>query len=215
MDLRSMELAHDMRTPIQLIYSCVQLLEMELTPNARAEGYLQTLMQSAGQLQSMVEHALDGEKLHLELRNVVAEARDLCRQCALFAREREIEIRFSSNIPELRMRTDVEKLRRMLNNLLSNALRFTPEGGSVEVSCVASADAIELRVRDHGCGIPVEMQQRIFENGVTDGGYGYGLGIVRTYAELLGGSVAVESEPGKGSCFILRLPVMHAPQQIN
>ena len=215
MDLRSMELAHDMRTPIQLIYSCVQLLEMELTPNARAEGYLQTLMQSAGQLQSMVEHALDGEKLHLELRDVVAEARDLCRQCALFAREREIEIRFSSNVPELPMRTDVEKLRRMLNNLLSNALRFTPEGGSVEVACIASAGELELRVKDAGCGIPKERQERIFQTGETDGGHGYGLGVVRSYAGLLGGDISVESAPGEGSCFILRLPVMHAPQQIN
>ena len=61
MDLRSMEFAHDLRMPIQLICSCVQLLEMELAPNVRAEGYLQMLMQSAGQLQSMVERALDGE----------------------------------------------------------------------------------------------------------------------------------------------------------
>lgn len=215
MDLRSMELAHDMRTPIQLIYSCVQLLEMELAPNARAEGYLQTLMQSAGQLQSMVEHALDGEKLHLELRDVVAEARGICRQSTLFARRRGIGVRFSSNVPELRMHTDMEKLRRMLNNLLSNALRFTEDGGSVEVSCVASTGELELRVRDHGCGIPVEMQARIFENGVTDGGHGYGLGIVRGYARLLGGDISVESAPGAGSCFILRLPVRHAPQQIN
>ena len=215
MDLRSMEFAHDLRTPIQLICSCVQLLEMELAPNARAEGYLQTLLQSAGQLQSMVEHALDGEKLHLELRDVVAEARDLCRQCALFARGRGIEIRFSSNVPELWMRTDVEKLRRMLNNLISNALRFTAEGGSIEVACVASAEEVELRVRDNGCGIPVERQARIFELGETDGGYGFGLAIVREYATLLGGSVTVDSAPGRGSCFTLRLPVMHAPEQIN
>ena len=215
MDLRSMELAHDMRTPIQLIYSCVQLLEMELAPNERAEGYLQTLAQSAGQLQSMVEHALDGEKLHPELRDVVAEVRSLCRQCALFARGRGIEICFSSNVPELRMCTDAEKLRRILNNLISNALRFTEDGGCVEVACVASADAVELRVRDHGCGIPVELQEKIFVNGVTDGGHGYGLGVVQSYARLLGGDISVKSAPGRGSCFILRLPVMHAPEQIN
>ena len=215
MDLRSMEFAHDLRMPIQLICSCVQLLEMELAPNVRAEGYLQMLMQSAGQLQSMVERALDGEELHLELRDVVAEARDLCRPCALFARSRGIEIRFSSNVPALRMRTDVEKLRRMLNNLISNALRFTPEGGRVELACVASAEEVELRVSDSGCGIPAEMQERIFETGVTDGGRGYGLGIVQSYARLLGGDISVKSAPGRGSCFILRLPVMHAPEQIN
>ena len=215
MDLMSMEFAHDLRLPIQLIYSCVQLLEMELAPNARAEGYLQTLLQSADQLQSMVERALDGEELRLELRDVVADARDICRQCALFARGRGIEIRFSSNVPALRMRTDVEKLRRMLNNLISNALRFTPERGRVELACVASAEEVELRVTDSGCGIPTEMQDRIFETGVTDGGRGYGLGIVQSYARLLGGDISVNSAPGKGSCFILRLPILHAPEQIS
>ena len=210
-----MEFAHDLRTPIQLICSCVQLLEMELAPNARAEGYLQMLMQSADQLQRMVERALDGEELRLELRDVVADARYVCRQCALFAPGRGIEICFSSNVPELWMRTDAEKLRRMLNNLISNALRFTEDGGSVEVACVASADAVELRVRDHGCGIPVELQEKIFVNGVTDGGHGYGLGIARSYARLLGGDVSLESMPGEGSCFILRLPIRHATEQIN
>ena len=221
MDLRSMEFAHDMKMPIQLIYSCVQLLEMELSPNARTEGYLQTLMQSAGQLQSMVERALDGgvqregEPLHLEWRDVVAEARDICRQCDLFAQGKGIEIHFCTSVPELRMLTDVEKLRRMLHNLISNALRFTPEGGRVELACVASAQEVELRVTDSGCGVPTEMQERIFETGVTDGGHGYGLGIVQNYARLLGGDISVKSAPGKGSCFILRLPVMHAPEQIN
>ena len=210
-----MEFAHDLRLPIQLIYSCVQLLEMELAPNARAEGYLQTLMQSAGQLQSMVERALDGEELRLELRDVVADTRDVCRQCALFARGRGIEIRFSSNVPALPMRTDAEKLRRMLHNLISNALRFTPEGGRVEVVCAASADAVELRVIDSGCGIPQKMQERIFETGVTDGGHGYGLGIVRDCAAMLGGSVTVSSTPGEGSCFTLHLPVTRAPEQIS
>ena len=162
-----------------------------------------------------LDPALDSEKLHLELRDVVAEARDLCRQSTLFARRRGIGVRFSSNVPELRMLIDVEKLRSMLNNLLSNALRFTEDGGSVEVSCVASAGELELRVRDHGCGIPVEMQEKIFENGVTDGGHGYGLGIARSYARLLGGDISLKSTPGEGSCFILRLPVMHAPEQIN
>ena len=221
MNLRSMEFAHDMRMPIQLIYSCVQLLEMELMPNARAEGYLKTLLQSAGQLESMVESALDGDGLQedgsprLELRDVVAEARDICRQCGLYARGKGIGIHFSANVPELRMLTDAEKLRRMLHNLISNALRFTPEGGSIQVACEASEEELVLQVRDSGCGISREMQERIFENGVTDGGHGYGLGIVRACATALGGSVAVESAPGEGSCFILRLPVRHASSQIN
>lgn len=222
MDLRSMEFAHDMKMPIQLIYSCVQLLEMELEPNARAEGYLQTLMQSAGQLQSMVLNALDGDRLQrgcaplrLSLRDVVAEVRDICRQCDLFAREKGIQIDFTSNVVEFRMAVDVEKLQRMLHNLISNALKFTPEGGRVEVACAAGSEVLELSVTDSGCGIPPERQARIFELGETDGGYGYGLSIVREYAAMLGGSVSVESVPGEGSRFILRLPVRRAKEQLN
>ncbi len=222
MDLRSMEFAHDMKMPIQLIYSCVQLLEMEVSPNARAERYLKTLMQSAGQLQEMVRNALDGDRLQrgrnqlrLSRLDVVAEVRRICRQCDLFAREKGIRIDFAGSAAEFEMISDLEKLQRMLHNLISNALKFTPEGGRVAVECEVAEDVVELRVRDNGCGIPVERQARIFELGETDGGYGYGLAIVREYATLLGGSVTVDSAPGRGSCFTLRLPVMHAPEQIN
>ena len=68
---------------------------------------------------------------------------------------------------------------------------------------------------DSGCGIPQKMQERIFETGVTDGGHGYGLGIVRDCATMLGGSVTVSSTPGEGSCFTLHLPVTRAPEQIS
>ena len=133
MDLRSMEFAHDMKMPIQLIYSCVQLLEMEVSPNARAERYLKTLMQSAGQLQEMVRNALDGDRLQrgrnqlrLSRLDVVAEVRRICRQCDLFAREKGIRIDFAGSAAEFEMISDLEKLQRMLHNLISNALKFTP-----------------------------------------------------------------------------------------
>ena len=142
MDLRSMEFAHDMKMPIQLIYSCVQLLEMEVSPNARAERYLKTLMQSAGQLQEMVRNALDGDRLQrgrnqlrLSRLDVVAEVRRICRQCDLFAREKGIRIDFAGSAAEFEMISDLEKLQRMLHNLISNALKFTPEGGRVAVEC--------------------------------------------------------------------------------
>lgn len=222
MDLRSMEFAHDMKMPIQLIYSCVQLLEMELAPNARAEEYLKTLMQSAGQLQTMVRNALDGDMLHpggeglrLCTLDVVAEVRDVCRQCDLYARERGMRIDFSTNAVELRMAVDAEKLQRMLHNLISNALRYTPEGGRVEVFCAAGEDVLELSVADSGCGIAPERQARIFEPGETDGGDGYGLTIVRQYAAMLGGSVRVESALGAGSRFTISLPVRRSREQLN
>ena len=218
MDLRSIELAHDMKMPIQLIYSCVQLLEMELAPNERTEGYLKMLVRSADQLQSMVRNALDSagrasggdEALRIAPRDVVAQARDVSRQCALFAREKGVDVRFHANASEFKMPMDGEKLDRILHNLLSNALRYTPEGGRVEVSALVRGDAVDFVVADSGCGIPFKRQARVFELGESDAGSGYGLAIVREYTELLGGSVQLESCPGRGSRFTVHLPVRTA-----
>ena len=214
-----MQFAHDLKMPIQLIYSCVQLLEMEVAHNERAESYLKLLERSTDQLQSMVFSALDGgglreavPTLRLRMCDIVAEARDLSRQCEPFARAQGVAVGFRSDASEFSMTTDVEKFDRVLNNLLSNALRFTPPGGRVEVAVKLRGDAVELVVSDDGCGIPPERQSSIFEQGVTEGGLGYGLAIVREYAALLGGSVRVESAPGKGSRFIVWLPVRAAEE---
>lgn len=212
MDLRSMKFVHDLKMPIQLIYSCVQLLEMEVSPNAKVEGYLQMLLKSADQLQRMVHSVLDEErpqedKSNMRVRDVVAEARFMSRQCALSAQDRGIQVHFETNASQFRMPTDGEKLQRILHNLISNALRFTGEGGHVTVSVWVRGDAVEFAVADDGCGIPKEMRERIFDLGVTDGGHGYGLAIVKEYTQALRGSVRVESCLGRGSRFIVRLPV--------
>ena len=212
MDLRSMKFAHDLKMPIQLIYSCVQLLEMELSPNAKAEGYLQMLLKSADQLQNMVHNALDDGRfpdsaLRLKVQDVVARARFVSRQCALCAGEKGVRVHFDTNAAQFRMPTDGEKLERILHNLLSNALRFTASGGHVAVSVRVRGDAVDFVVSDDGCGIPPERQMHIFEPGVSDGSTGYGLPIVREYARALGGDVSVESCPGRGSSFTVHLPV--------
>lgn len=210
MDLQSMRLAHDLKMPIQLIYSCVQLLEMELSPNARAEGYLQMLIKSADQLNSMVHGVLDApneEELHPEIRDVVNDARMICRQMMLCAGEKGARVHFETNVARFMMPMDRQKLERILTNLLSNALRFTLSAGHVSLSVWARGDAVEFVVADDGRGIPDEKQQAIFENGVSEGGHGYGLGIVRDYARMLGGDVRLESALGRGSRFTVRLPV--------
>lgn len=213
MDWRSVELAHDMKVPIQLIYSCAQLLEMEISPNGRAEGYLRMLTRSAGQLQMMVHNVLDGDRvdrgcggMRITVLDLVAEVRDVCGQCDLFAREEERRVLFSANAARLPMATDGEKLSRILQNLISNALKVTPAGGGVRVELRALGDAAEISVRDEGPGIAADRLDKIFLPGETTGGHGYGLAVVREYAAMLGGGVRVESQEGKGSSFILRLP---------
>jgi signal transduction histidine kinase len=137
----------------------------------------------------------------------------------------------SPNIP--RLQQDPGKLQQILNNLLTNAIKFTPEGGRVRVVAELEPDALprkdqkalgpffRLIVEDTGIGIPLEDQATIFEKfrqgrtvpGQRDtmtreyGGTGLGLSIVKELSKLLGGEVSLESEFGKGSAFMVRLPV--------
>ena len=212
MNLKAMQFAHDLKMPIQLIYSCVQLLEMEISPNAKAEGYLQMLMKSADQLQHMVQGALEDRpkgSLRLRVQDVVARARMISRQCALRGEQKDVFVHFETNAARFMMPTDGEKLDRILQNLLSNALRFTPAGGHIAVSVRVRGDAVDLVVTDDGCGIPEADRERIFDVGFTRGGCGYGLPIVREYARALGGDVRMEPAPGRGSRFIVHLPVLN------
>jgi len=207
MDMRSLEFAHDLKVPLQLIASCVQLLEMELKQDSRVEGYLRTLARSADQIESMVRHALEGGEAEGGKRDVISDAREIAREFQLLGGRRGVQVDFSANASKFCMRIDGEKLRRILHNLLANALRFTPRGGRVGLDVQLLGDAVEFSVSDTGCGIPAQRQKQIFEDGYSTDGSGHGLYIVKRYAQMLGGSVALRSRPGLGSRFTLRIPV--------
>ena len=206
-----MKLVHDLKVPIQLIFSCAQLLQLELKQDSHAAEYLQMMLSSAQQLRHMVTDVLDQNRSAPSSEgerniDVVSEVRGICRRCEIYAESSGKRVNFTSNAASLRMRTDPDMLVRMLQNLLSNALRYTPFGTDVDVRLNVMGDFVEIAVIDHGCGIPHDQLSRIFEVGVSDGGTGYGLSIVRDGAQALGGSADVESD-SNGSRFTLRLPV--------
>lgn len=206
MDLRSMEFAHDLKTPIQLICSCVQMIELELEPGARAGKYLRMLRQSTDQLQSMVLRALQPGMEDASC-DAVRCAERTAERFALLCAQKGIAFAFRRNTDSLNLRADPEKIERILQNLLANAVRFTPRGGSVEMELRALNDTVEIRVADTGCGIPAEMLDRVFETGVSRDSTGLGLPIARALARSMDGDVTLRSETGSGSVFTLRLPV--------
>ncbi|MBR2823064.1 MAG: HAMP domain-containing protein [Clostridia bacterium] len=116
--------------------------------------------------------------------------------------------------PGLRMRGDGGKLNQVLYNLTDNAMKYTQDGGTVQVSLEEEGENLVWRVKDNGVGIPREDQEHIFDRfyrvdkarSRDTGGTGLGLSIVKQMVGLHGGSIRVESEPGKGSCFIVTLP---------
>jgi signal transduction histidine kinase len=124
-----------------------------------------------------------------------------------------LELRFDVAPAAVRFESDARKIRQILINLVGNAIKFT-DRGSVVVAVELRDGEMVLRVEDTGSGIEAEHLDAIFEpfwqieGGVTRsvGGTGLGLGVTRRLAELLGGRVSVESEPGRGSIFVPRLP---------
>jgi two-component system sensor histidine kinase KdpD len=112
--------------------------------------------------------------------------------------------------PELpRIEADPVRLRQALANVIANALEHSPPGGEVLVRARAAAGELEIEIADEGEGIPLDAQERIFEAGVrlaARPGQGLGLAVARAVAEAHGGTLEVESEPGRGACFRLALP---------
>lgn len=206
------ELLHDLRMLLQVMTSGAQLLEVEVGENERARGYVRMLQNGAAEMHRMLTGALETSRpeagpLKLETCDLVGLTWEICAQCRLSAQRRGVRLGFRANADRLEMALDEGKYARILMNLLSNALKFTPGGGSVQVSVHILGDFAEVTVEDDGCGIAGERLNSIFELHETDGGYGYGLYIARAYAEAMGGTLSVRSEPGEGSAFTLRLPV--------
>lgn len=206
------ELVHDLRMPLQLMMSCAQLLEMEVGENERAKGYVRMLLGNAMEMQQMLAGTM--EQMRPEAGGMQYVKSDLVQRtwaaytrCQLYAARKGVKLTFHSNCDRLALALDEEKYGRILSNLISNALKFTPEGGRVKIVVRALGDFAEVDVADNGCGIAPERQKRIFDLHETENGYGYGLFIAREFAERLGGSLDVCSAPGEGSTFTLRLPV--------
>ena len=213
------DLMHDLRMPLQIIYSCAQMIGIELgEENAAARAYADMLMENVRETQRMLANYLEDEhaqeqKFRPGAGDIVGCIRGVCRGWRLMAEMRDVNLTFGTNCAELKIRFDAEKTVRILQNLLANAVRHTPRGGSVCVKFVALGDFIEVRVEDTGEGIPEEDLGKIFDPAYSTAGCGLGLGIARRFAHMHGGELRAESCPGAGAVFILRLPTGTAQER--
>ncbi len=117
--------------------------------------------------------------------------------------------------PNLHVHADAMRFKQVLMNLAGNAIKFTPEGGRIELAACQVDDQVRVEVRDNGPGIPADQQQRIFEaffrlteTGSATEGTGLGLAITSRLVELHGGKLEIESRPGAGTCFYFSLPLV-------
>ena len=217
-------MSHELRTPLNSSLILSQILAENRTGNLTAEQvrFAETIHASGRDLLSLINDVLDLSKIEagaIELTYAETTVADLVRPIVRItdpiARDRGLELSVDlQHFADANVCTDVQRVQQILKNLLSNACKFTIEGG-VTLSTHVREGVLEILVRDTGVGIAVDQLEAIFEpfrqgDATTNrrfSGTGLGLSISRDFARRLGGDVTVESTPGVGSCFRLAIPV--------
>lgn len=222
-------LSHEFRTPLHAVSGYLEILEQnihgDLTEDQRRD--VERIHQAQEHLMTLVNMILDFAKLEgglIELSMAEMPVEETLRGAeALVAPQfakKSIAYTHHRGEPSITVFADREKVQQILLNLLANAMRFTPSGGAVDLDWRVEDDALLVRVRDTGPGIPDEKKEQIFEpfvqlrapGSVPSGGTGLGLAISRDLARAMGGDVRVTSAVGVGSVFTLLLPLRkHAP----
>ncbi len=214
--------SHELRTPLTSIRGFVEALEDGAVAEPEtARRFLGKIRTHADRMTTLVEDLLELSRLESgdrepewEVARPAEVAGAVAASFAGLATRKDVTLRHvDRGDPEVL--TDPERLRRVLENLVDNAVKYTPEGGRVEITTSPGPDGgARIEVADNGPGIAVEHQARVFERFYRVdkarsrelGGTGLGLSIVKHLAEGMGASVSVESEPGKGSRFTVTLP---------
>jgi signal transduction histidine kinase len=208
------EVAHEVRTPLAILRSQVEAIQdgvIEPDPSTVASLHEETLRLTRlmGDLETLA--SADAATFSLSPRPVALRA--LLEECARgFAGQFEgQEVTLTTELADVTADVDPSRMRQIVSNLLSNALKFTPSGGSVNLELHATDDGAVIVVADTGPGIPLDDLPHVFDRffrgrGVRASGSGIGLTVVRELVEAHGGSVEVASEPGAGAKFTVRLP---------
>lgn len=216
-------MSHELRTPLNAIAGYTELLRMGLRGPVTAEQVedLSRITRSERTLLSLINDILNFARLeagHVSYTSERVDVLDLVTDLEAMItpqlRAKELRFGFGGCDSGLAARADPDKVRQILLNLLSNAIKFTPAGGSIEITCAAAPQRLEIRVSDTGVGIPAEKRHAIFEPFVqldrsltsTHEGSGLGLSISRDLARAMGGDLSAEQNGERGSTFLLTLP---------
>jgi len=214
-------LGHELRNPLGAILTSVQLMEQK---DAKALARERTVIDRQTRLLSrLVDDLLDVSRVtsgKIALERVPVDIRELVERCVqgqtVTASSRRIDLTISLEETSLMIEGDPIRLEQIVNNLLTNALKYTPSGGHVAVTLAADGPDAEIRVKDTGVGIDPDVLSRVFDLFTqaertldrAQGGLGIGLTLVRSLVALHGGTVWAESSGrGEGSTFVVRLPL--------
>ena len=224
-------ITHEFRTPLTVMLGMAEQLESEHTTDEKSQRKLALIRRNGRSLLNLVNQMLDlskieDNKLKVDLiqSDIVAYIRYLTESFHSMANAQNVILQTSTDEKEIVMDYDPEKIRQILSNLLSNALKYTPSGGKVTVKTAASKDKkhLILTVKDTGAGIPTEDIPNIFDRFyqaddtiAKSGGTGIGLALTKELIKLLDGDITVESELEKGTTFIIQLPIIQSAELLD
>ncbi len=214
-------MSHELRTPLNAIIGFSEVLHEQMFGelNERQLAYVNDVLEAGKHLLSLINDVLDLAKIEagkMELELAPVAVHDLLRSAVSMQSERAdragVELALTTRPDEITVTADERRLRQIVYNLLSNAVKFTPADGRVDLSAQLDNGHVEIEVADTGPGIAADDLETIFEEfeQTSDGkqaeGTGLGLPLSRKLAELHGGRLWAESQPGRGSTFHLTLP---------
>ena len=225
--------SHEFRTPLTLIMTPLEKL-MKTEKDMESQQILKLIYRNADRLLKLVNQLLDfrkidmqGDSLVLSTGDIVPFVRDVAYSFKELSEQKRIHFSFSSVFTSLPMKFDTDKVFKIVSNLLSNAFKFTPEGGTISVTLSLRLEKegenkLVIEVSDSGIGIPADKQGAIFDRfyqvaspdkGNPVVGTGIGLHLCREFVRMHHGTITVKSEPGAGSTFTVTLPVIPLDNQ--
>ena len=227
-------LSHEIKTPINIIYSCIQLLEVNKINGEKAlsdayNKYDNTLKQNCYRLLRLVNNLVDMTKIdsgYMKLIfincEIVSLVEDITLSIIPYVESKNINIVFDTYIEELEIRCDPESIERVILNLLSNAIKFTNNNGNISVIVESDDKYVFIRVKDDGIGISKDIREDIFNRFVQEDkslnrkneGSGIGLALVKSLVELHDGEVYLE-DVSEGSEFVVKLPNIKINEEVN
>lgn len=219
-------LSHELRTPLNIIFSSLQVLDLKLNNIEKKEDqsitkYINMATQNTYRLLKLVNNLIDSNKItsgYFEYNpqnyDIVYFVESICQSIVDFAKQKNIEVIFDTDIEEKIISFDLDKMERIILNILSNSIKFTKEQGKIEIYIRESNKMLEIEISDDGIGIPENKLNSIFErfkqvenNTIRSGeGSGIGLYLVKSLVDMHGGYIDVESELGLGTTYKINIP---------
>ncbi len=221
-------ISHEFRTPLNIILGSVQILDMytseipNIDGNLNLEKRINSMKQNCFRLIRLVNNLIDITKIDsgyydifLQNHNIVHIVEEITLSVAEYIEDKGVSLTFDTDVEEKIMSCDPNKIEKIILNLLSNAVKFTEPGDNIIVHIYDKGDNVSISVKDTGIGIPESKRNMIFERFAqvdkslnrNREGSGIGLSIVKALVEMHGGSIALKSEYGIESEFIINLPV--------